>query len=130
MANNKIKTPFKRISATGLYEVGDATDNAIVSTVSLYLKPSTSPALDGGAITIRKRPKGKPAEDAGITGFLAPYAKEFLNGAVGDESFVSTVITGESAIVIPSTGWVVVLDVAAIVAGSWDVYITRAEGSG
>jgi hypothetical protein len=128
-ANPKITGRYKRIDTAGVYELGDSGDN-IVASFSVHVKPSTSPALNGGSITVKARPKGTDAEtNSHNAGVAVPYIKSHLNGSVGDETAVSTAITGESLIIIPATGRVPILDVATITAGYWDVYIDRAQGS-
>ena len=62
----------------------------------------------GGTISIVV--KGRSAGSANA--FLAiPYTKRYLNGAVGDDSKVSTAITSDSIIDIDSTGLDIALDV-------------------
>jgi hypothetical protein len=127
-ANPQLAQRYQSIAAAGVYELGDATDRKIVSTHTLYLKPV---GLTGGAIDIMARIKGVDAvlngDNAGVK---VPYAKLWLNGAAGDGSLVTTQITGESLIQIPSTGLVAILSVASISAGSWKVYVWASEGSG
>jgi hypothetical protein len=67
----------------------------------------------GIAITVKGRLAGTTNTPVAI-----PYRKRYLNGAVGDETFVSTVITTDSLIEVNAAGIDVVLDNASYTSGS------------
>lgn len=48
-----------------------------------------------------------------------PYRKRYLNGAVGDDTFVSTTITTDSLIEVNADGIDILLDVTAATSGSF-----------
>lgn len=132
MPNLKITGQYKRATIGGVYELGDGANSAIVTSHRVYVRHSQSPdtALNGGAITVMSRAKGDQivtlAQDAGVA---VSYVKRFLNGSVADDSLTNTTITSESLIIIPSSGQVPILSIAAIVAGFWDIYVEAVEGT-
>jgi hypothetical protein len=128
--NPKLTKRFSVISAAGEYEIGDAADGAIVSSHSVRLVPSTVVALNGGAITVKARSRGtEPETNGDNAGVAVPYSASHLNGAAGTELPVTTAIASGSLILIPSSGRVPILSVAAIVAGSWNVYVDSVQGA-
>lgn len=125
--NPKISEPYQSITAAGKYELGDAADAKIVTTHLVHLIPQ---GLSGGAITVKSRAAGTIVETkSGNGGVPVSYLRRYLNGAVSDDTLTSAQITSESLILIPSTGQVPILDVATVVAGTWDVFIVRTEGA-
>ena len=57
------------------------------------------------------------------------YIGSHVNGSASTELPIVTGITGSSLILIPSSGRVPILSVAAIVAGSWRVYVDAVQGA-
>lgn len=76
-----------------------------------------------GTITVKMRKAG-----TSDTPVACVYKKRVLNGAAGDETYVSTGITGTSIITIPTEGVQIVLDCGAYTSGS--MVITQSEHSG
>jgi len=102
------------ILATGAQNVdlGDAGDGAKAVKV-IHLKNNAWT----GSLTIAARKRNPSKGEA----FVAiPYKKHHLNAAVGDETYVSTPITGESLIEVPAAGMEIRLVVSASSAGSLD----------
>jgi hypothetical protein len=69
-----------------------------------------------GSITVKGRVSGSTATPVAI-----PYRKRFLNGAVADDTFVSTAITTDSLIEVNATGIDVVLDCTSYASGTMTV---------
>jgi hypothetical protein len=65
-----------------------------------------------GSITVKARAAGSANTPVAIA-----YRKRYLNGAVGDETFVSTAITTDSIIEVNAAGVDVVLDCTSFVSG-------------
>ena len=91
-----------------------------------------------GSITVKARSAHPQATaigaNMGVAGddiaFSAvPYQTNFLNGAVGDGTLVSTAITGTSIIVIPASGVEIALDCTSFVSGSMTGYVVPLEGA-
>ena len=74
----------------------------------------TSPV--GFSITVQGRTVG-----SGNAGVPIPYRKRYLNGAVGDDTFVSTAITTDSLIEVNADGIDIILNVTAATSGSFAV---------
>jgi hypothetical protein len=70
-----------------------------------------------GSITVKGRARGTTVAYVAI-----PYKKRYLNGAVGDDSFVSTAITDTSIIEINGAGLDLQLDCTSYTSGSMDVH--------
>lgn len=70
------------------------------------------------------------ARIAGTTQTPVPiaYRRRYLNGAVGDETYVSTAITTDSLIEVNAAGVDVVLDVTALTSGSVTAYVAWITG--
>lgn len=66
-----------------------------------------------GSVTVKGRVAG-----SGATPVAIPYIKRYLNGAVADDSKVSTAITTDSLIEVDAAGIDVVLDCTAYTSGS------------
>lgn len=112
MANLTIIGKSFSVPATvqGLILAG-GTLSANVATKVIQLV-GTSPV--GFSITVRGRITGT------TNAFVAiPYRKRYLNGAVADDTFVSTAITSDSLIEVNADGIDVLLDVTAATSGSF-----------
>ena len=70
----------------------------------------------GFSITVRGRITG-----TGNAFVAIPYRKRYLNGLVGDDTFVSTAITTDSLIEVNADGIDILLDVTAATSGSFAV---------
>lgn len=113
MANiSIIGNSFKIDNTVQGYILGDGAKYK-VSTKVIQLV-GTSPV--GFSITVKGRITGTT-----ITPVAIPYRKRYLNGAVGDDTFVSTAITTDSLIEVNADGIDIVLDVTAATSGSFAV---------
>lgn len=86
---------------------------AAASPVSTKVIQIVGTALVGLSITVKARVAGTTATPVPIS-----YRKRYLNGAVADETNVSTAITTDSLIEVSSAGVDVVLDVTALTSGT------------
>jgi hypothetical protein len=86
--------PSKTLGATTQnYDLGNSGGAASRKVIELNVGSLT------GSFAVQGRLSG-----AGGTYIAIPYKKHYLNGAVGDETYVTTAITGNSLIEVPSTG--------------------------
>lgn len=91
--------------------------------VGRWIYHLTASSVVGGSITVKGRAAG-----SGNTFVPIPYRRRYLNGAVGDDTSVTTAITDTSLIDVDATGLDICLDCTAITSGSWDVRATKVEG--
>lgn len=112
------------ITATGQTKLGDA-HNAVVGTFALHFNV---PTAFTGSILVKARSRLAEATADNVTFQPIPYTKLFLNGAVGDGSAVSVAITGNSIILVPSSGLEIELD-ATVTSGSIDIYAVPLAGA-
>jgi hypothetical protein len=85
--------------------------------------------LSGLSITVSGQ--SHAIEVAGATDVIKPivYRSIYVNGAVGTGAYVTTAITTDSIIFIPSCGMTPVLNVTAFTSGTLIAYITPIVGS-
>lgn len=76
-----------------------------------------------GSITAKCRAAGSANTPLAIS-----YRKHYLNGAVGDETFVSTAITTDSIIEFNAAGLDIVLDCTSFTSGSATVNVRLLTG--
>ena len=81
-----------------------------------------------GELAIVGRIQGKTAYDDDVPFLQVPYRKTYLNGAVGDLSLATALITGTSIVRIPATALAIALLVACT-AGTMTVYSYPRYGS-
>jgi hypothetical protein len=106
MANIRIGSgvPPYTITSTNTFVLGAASQDGTVGRWICDIRAG------GGTIAIVVKARGIGSAEA--TAFLAiPYTKRYLNGAVADDSKVSTTITSDSIIDIDSAGLEIALDV-------------------
>ena len=76
-----------------------------------------------GSVTVKCRAAGSSNPPVPLA-----YRKHYLNGAVGDESYVSTAITTDSVIEVNAAGLDIVLDCTAFTSGSAAVAVRPITG--
>lgn len=106
------------LAANATTSLGDSGAGAVSVKVMSF-----TPTTWTGNITIVGRRVG-----SGEAWRLIPYRKRFLNGAVGDDSYVSTTITGDSLIEVNAAGLEIGCTVAGYAAGSMAVTTTDLHG--
>jgi hypothetical protein len=90
---------------------GDSTGQVSILTIHILSNTAT------GSMTVTARKAG-----SGLAFVQIPYKKRWLNGAVGDDTNVTTAITGTSIIEVNAAGLDVALNVSALSAGSFTVH--------
>ena len=108
------------IAAVNTYEIGDASAET-VSTIIVHLQ---SVSAVGASITV----KGRVRRATNLTYVAIPYRKQYLNGAVGDDTKVSVAITTDSILAIDASGLDIALDCTALTSGSFLLGIQHVLG--
>lgn len=90
-----------KIDGTNVYVLGDGAKYKVSTKVIQLVSSAFS-----GSIAVKGRVTGTANTPVAI-----PYRKRYLNGAVGDDTFVSTAITTDSLIEVNADGIDVILDV-------------------
>lgn len=114
------------IDGANTYIIGEGADT-VASTLVVHLVSASF----NGTVIVKKRSNAPQAIANNIAFVATPYVKEHLNGSAGDQSYVTTTITGnsgDSLIVIPATGGQIAL-VTTLVSGTMHVYVSRVEGA-
>jgi len=104
-------------------EFGPGGTNAGLSTLVMQIVP------DGdwsGSLTVKGRIAGQDAEAVDPVGI--PYHPANVGGTASDYALVSSAITGDALIQIPSNGLTVSLDVTAS-AGTCEVFVWDLQGN-
>jgi hypothetical protein len=112
MANVQIIGGAFKIDGANAYILSGAHITGVATKVIQLV--GSSPV--GLSITVKGRVAG-----SGNTPVAIPYRKRYLNGAVGDDTLVSTAITSDSLIEVNVAGLDVVLDNASYTSGSFAV---------
>jgi hypothetical protein len=124
MADVKVtggKLLLKTANGSANYVLGDASpagETGSAMMVSVFDTGSLSVS-----IVVKARARGRYADADAVTWLGIPYKKLYLNGAVADNSYVSTAITGNSLIVIPASGLSISLEVT-FTSGTGTIYWT------
>lgn len=74
------------------------------------------------SLTTAARVAGQQAETDALAMVAVPYKKMFLNAAAGDNTYVTTPITGTSLILVPSFGQSVGLVIASLSVADLIIY--------
>ena len=112
------------VEGTGLYILGDASDG-IVGTFSIHL---ANLATFAGSVTIKARSRMTQADADNVVFQPIPYLSLYLNGAIGDMTYHTAPITGESIVLVPATGLQIGLD-CTVTSGLARIYWCPMEGA-
>lgn len=112
------------ISAVNTFVIG-ATDSAFVGTFHVHLVSSSF----SGSVTVKARSAQKDASVDSVPFVTCNYLNTYVNGAVGDQTYVNTAITTTSEILIPASGRQIVLDCTSYTSGTLTAYITPLIGA-
>jgi hypothetical protein len=110
--------PLFSVIAADAYDCGDGGTTG-VSTKIFHLQSASFV----GSITVKARRTG-----SAFTPVAVPYRKRYLNGSVGDDTFVSTAITGTSVIEVNCAGLEILLDCTSFTSGAMNVSFCQVEG--
>lgn len=112
------------LEGTGLYILGDASDG-IVGTFSIHLANLNAFT---GTVTVKARSRMPQADTDAVVFQPIPYLSLYLNGAIGDMTYHTAPITGESIILVPATGLQIGLD-CTVTSGLGRIYWCPMEGA-
>lgn len=112
-----INGPKGSINATGLYNVGNASD-MVVGMIGLMIHVVNAGTI---SIVVKSRVASQAAGDDNVTPVPVLYVSRYLNGAISTDGLLSTAITGESLILVPASAQDIFLDVT-YTSGNYVVY--------
>lgn len=124
MATIHATGPVFTITGQNLYILGDASD-AFVGTYQVHLVSDTFV----GSVSVVARSRQPQAATDSVAFVAWNYLNTYVNGAVGDQTYVSTAITDTSCILIPATGVQIALNCSAFTSGTLKAYVTPMVGS-
>lgn len=111
-------------NGTNNYVLGD-TNNDLVGTWAIMVVNTSSLVA---SIAVKARIRGPYAATDAVGFVPISYLKLYLNGAVGDNTLVTTAITDTSLIFVPASGLSVSLDVT-FTSGTGTIYSWPLEGA-
>lgn len=83
-----------------------------------------------GTLTILSRSSAKVADDDTVPFLATMYRGLNINGVAAAGAMVSTGITTDSIIMVPSSGQTIAIHSAGATTGSFNVYVTPTSGQG
>lgn len=109
----------KTITGNGTTALGDSGSGSVTTKV-IQLQGT---AWSAGTVTVMGRLTG-----SALTLVALPYRRRYLNGAVGDEGFGSSALTGDSLIEVNANGVEISLVAASLTATSIAVSYVDLDG--